>query len=143
MMTAPARSANVKQVVPFFMVTDMERSLKYYVEGLGFTRKNQWIVEGKIRWCWLELGGAALMLQEFHKERIPSGKLGDGTSIWFQCEDAIALYREFRGRGIEASEPQVGNAQWETMLRDPDGYKVNFGSPTTVAEETRLSEVKS
>ena len=55
----------VKQAVPFFMVSNMEASLHFYVDGLGFQRTNQWIVEGKIRWCWLELGGASLMLQEF------------------------------------------------------------------------------
>jgi hypothetical protein len=62
---------NVKQVVPFFMVSNMDRSLSFYIEGLGFTRKNQWIVDGKIRWCWLELGDAAIMLQEYNLGRIP------------------------------------------------------------------------
>ena len=32
-------SANVKQAVPFFGVTDMEASLRFYVEGLGFKMK--------------------------------------------------------------------------------------------------------
>jgi len=135
---------NVKQVVPFFCVTDMERSLRYYTEGLGFTRTNQWIVEGKIRWSWLQLGGAALMLQNCGQkivDSMPAGaKLGQGASLWFQCEDAIALYHEFQARGIEASEPQVGNGLWDTVLNDPDGYKLHFESPTEVPEETTLSE---
>jgi lactoylglutathione lyase len=40
MSTAPVVSPNVKQAVPFFGVTHMEASLKFYVEGLGFTMKN-------------------------------------------------------------------------------------------------------
>jgi hypothetical protein len=32
-------SANVKQVVPFFSVTNMEASLRFYVDGLGFAIK--------------------------------------------------------------------------------------------------------
>jgi len=144
MSTPPSPEANVKQVVPFFCVTDMERSLRYYVEGLGFTRTNQWIVNGEIRWCWLQLGGAALMLQTCGTKILNSmpagGKLGQGVSIWFQCKDAIALYHEFRSRGIEASEPQVGNGLWDTMLSDPDGYRLNFESPTDAPEETKLSE---
>jgi len=139
-------TANVKQAVPFFCITDMERSLRYYVDGLGFTRTRQWIVNGEIRWCWLELGEAAIMLQNCGKKILdsmpPGSKLGQGVSIWFQCEDAIALYREFRSRGIEASEPQVGNGLWDTMLTDPDGYRLNFESPTDVPEETKLSEVQ-
>ncbi|HEY1481481.1 MAG TPA: VOC family protein [Candidatus Acidoferrum sp.] len=133
---------NVKQVVPFFMVTIMDRSLAFYTEGLRFTLKNQWTVDGKIRWCWLELGGAAIMLQEYNPGRIPTQKLGEGTSIWFQCEDAISLYREFRTRGIAASEPQVGNSMWDTMLSDPDGYRLHFESPTQLPEDTKLSEVQ-
>ncbi|MBB6143305.1 hypothetical protein HNQ77_001249 [Silvibacterium bohemicum] len=136
--------ANVKQAVPFFCITDMDRSLRYYVDGLGFSRTNQWIVEEKIRWCWLQLGGAAIMLQTCGQKILdsmpPGSKLGLGVSIWFQCEDAIALYREFQSRGIEASEPEVGNGLWDTHLSDPDGYKLHFESPTGAPEETKLSE---
>ena len=131
---------NIKQVVPFFRVTSMEQSLSYYTAGLGFTIKNKWIPEEKIRWCWLERDGSALMLQEFSKP--PEGKVGIGVSLAFQCEDALALYREFTSRGLEASEPQVGNNMWVTCLTDPDGYRLEFESPTNVPEETRLSEVR-
>jgi catechol 2,3-dioxygenase-like lactoylglutathione lyase family enzyme len=51
---------NVTQVVPFFLVSSMERSLRYYVDGLGFTMTNKCVVDGKVRWWWLELGGVAL-----------------------------------------------------------------------------------
>ena len=61
----------------------------------------------------------------------------------FQCEDAVALYREFRSRGIEAAEPFVGNSMWVTVLNDPDGYKLDFESMTDVPEDTKLSEVAS
>ena len=60
----------------------MERLLQYCVEGLGFTRVKQWIVDGNIRWCWVTLGGAALMLQEFSNKLqqtfASSSKLGEG-----------------------------------------------------------------
>ena len=135
---------NVKQVVPFLHVANMETSLHYYIDGLGFTMKNKWVVDGSVRWCWLALGGAPLMLQELAKQGpgAPQGKLGEGVSLWFQCEDAIAIYHEVTSRGIEASEPQVGNAMWDTLLLDPDGYRIHFGSPTDTPEETKLSEVK-
>jgi catechol 2,3-dioxygenase-like lactoylglutathione lyase family enzyme len=137
---------NVQQVVPFLSVSDMERSYRYYVDGLGFHLKYQWVADGKLRWCWLVLGGAALMLQEFSSGGShawnPKGTLGEGVSLWFICEDAIAVYDELRSRGIEASEPQVGNSMWVTSLSDPDGYCVNFESPTDTPEETKLSEIR-
>ena len=79
--------ANVQQAVPFFMVSNMEESLRYYVDGLRFQMTKKWIDEGKLRWCRLEHGNAALMLQEFRTEgpnsRVIEGKRGLGVSICF------------------------------------------------------------
>ena len=36
MTITPITSVNVKQAVPFFGVTNMEASLRFYVDGLGF-----------------------------------------------------------------------------------------------------------
>jgi len=135
---------NVKQAVPFFRVSNMEASLRYYVDGIGFKMTNRWIDEGKLRWCWLQLEGAALMLQEFRKEGrdswVPKGKVGEGVSICFQCEDALAIYRDVISRGIHASRPFVGNGMWVTALSDPDGYKIEFESRTDVPEDTQYPE---
>jgi len=140
----PKTKTNVKQAVPFFAVSNIEESVRWYVDGLGFEMTKKWIDEGKLRWCWLQIGDAALMLQEFRKEGhnswVPEGKVGQGVSICFTCEDALAIYREVTSRGIKASRPFVGNGMWVTSLRDPDGYRIDFESFTDVAEETVLSE---
>jgi lactoylglutathione lyase len=137
-------TTNVRQAVPFFGVSDMEASLRYYLNGIGFQMTNKWVHDGKLRWCWLQLGNAALMLQEFWKEGPhdgrPAGKLGQGVTICFVCEDALAVYREVTSRGIQASRPFVGNAMWVTSLTDPDGYRIDFESPTDALEETQYSE---
>jgi lactoylglutathione lyase len=137
---------NVTQAVPFFMVSNMEESLRFYVDGLGFERTNQWIVEGKIRWCWLQHGAAALMLQEFHRPgqdfHSAIGTTGAGVSVWFQCKDALAIYREITSRGIAAKRPFVGNAMWDVSVIDPDGYRLHFESPTDAPEESLYSEPK-
>ena len=138
---AETKSAtNVRQAVPFFMVTNIEASIRYYVDGLGFAMTRHWIDEGKLKWCWLQQGGAALMLQEYPKEKIPSGKRGDGVAVCFQCSDALAIYHAAAARGISAKLPFVGNAMWVVGFSDPDGYKIDFESPTDVAEETTYSE---
>lgn len=118
--------------------------MKFYIDGLGFRMTKNWIVDGKIRWCWLEIGEAALMLQEFLAEGgdswKPEGRVGEGVSVCFICEDAIALYRDFRSRGIDASTPFVGNAMWVTGVKDPDGYRLDFESDTVTPEDTLFSE---
>jgi len=133
-------AANVEKAVPFFGVTNMETSLRYYIDGLGFEMKNKWTVDGRVRWCWLECGGASLMLQEFWKDNIPTGKLGEGMSVCFICKDALAFYREVKARGIQPRRPFVGNGLWVTGLTDPDGYMVVFESPTDAPEESEYVE---
>ena len=135
--------ANVKQVVPFFGVKDIQASLRFYIDGLGFVMTNQWINQGKLQWCWLQLGNAAIMLQEFqtegHNAFYPEGKLGQGVTIYFICEDALSIYRDVVARGLQASLPVVGNGMWVTSLRDPDGYRIDFESPVDLPEETVYS----
>ena len=139
-----AIKTNVKQAVPFFRVADMEASLPFYIDGLGFEMVHKWVDDGKLRWCWLQLGGAALMLQEFRKEGLnawrPETKVGVGVSIAFQCEDALQIYRDMKSQGLKPSRPFVGNHMWVTMISDPDGYKLEFESPTDVPEETEYQE---
>lgn len=97
--------------------------------------------DGRIRWCWLELGDAAIMLQEFLPERQPNHPRGAGVNICFQCEDALALYREFKARGIQtANRPFVGNRLWVVPVVDPDGYRMEFSSPTDAPEEAEFEE---
>jgi lactoylglutathione lyase len=83
MAVATVTSVNVKQAVPFFGVTNMESSLRFSVDGLGFKMKNYWIPDraedhpdGRIHRCWLELGGAVIMLQEFRAGGRPRETLG-------------------------------------------------------------------
>ena len=119
MPTEVAVSSHVKQAVPFFNVTDIEASLRFYVDGLGCVVANQWVPAGRVRWCWLRLGDAALMLQEYWRDGrpagAPDGPLGQGAF--------------------------VGNGLWVTSVSDPDGYRLDFESPTDVPEDTTYSDV--
>jgi len=67
------------------------------------------------------------------------GPLGQGVSVCFMCADAIAIYHELTSRGLAASRPFVGNGLWVTSVQDPDGYRLEFESPTDVPEETEYT----
>src|SRR5262245_9252560 len=137
------QEGNVKQAVPFFRVTNIDASLRFYVDGLGFQMKNKWMFDGTVRWCLLERDAVALMLQDMRMDDgvlKPDGKQGLGVSICFICKDALAFYHEVKARGINASKPFVGNGMWVTSLTDPDGYHIDFESQTDVAEDTEYNE---
>lgn len=135
---------NVKQAVPFYMVSDMEASMSFYVDGLGFEVKNTWTPRGKIEWCWLERDDVAIMLQEARLGEgdtfLSGNKPGAGISICFMCDDSIALYHQFKDRGVNVEEPFVGNGLWDTKVNAPDGYVLHFESVTDVPEETKYSD---
>lgn len=62
-------------------------------------------------------------------------------NVCFQCQDALALHREFKSRGIQARRrPFVGNRMWVVPVTDPDGYRIEFESPTDAPEESELEE---
>ncbi len=81
------------------------------------------------------------MLQEFLPQYRPKETLGKGVSVCFMCEDALALYREFKSRGVRINKrPFVGNRLWVVSLTDPDGYRIDFESPTNAPEGSELEE---
>ena len=143
-MSGPLKNQpNVKQAVPFFMVKDMKASINFYVKGLGFSMAESWLDNGKLKWCWLVIGSAALMLQEYdEKNNMSKEKPGEGVEVFFICEDALAIYTQITLNGVAASEPFVGNKMWVVPVKDPDGYKISFESFTDVPEETKYSEWK-
>lgn len=94
------------------------------MDGLGFNIKLRREVDGPLHWCWLALGGASPMLQRFTTEGHDFWR-PESSGLELRCalsgENAIAIYREARARGLEATEPQVGNAMWVTSMIDPGG----------------------
>jgi len=139
-----AGHVNIKRTIPFFWVMNINQSLHFYINLLGFIIKQQWLDDGKLRWCSIEREEAQLMLQEFWKKgteyNLPRSPLGIGVSIYFFCEDAISLYKEFRSRHAEPAKPFVGNGMWVTELHDPDGYSLFFESVTDAAEGSIYSD---
>jgi uncharacterized glyoxalase superfamily protein PhnB len=144
MGTETKTEINVQQAIPFFWVRDIKTSVRFYTDGLGFRMTQQWMPEGELHWCRLELGNTAIMLQEFWRDgpdrNVPDGQVGIGISVCFQCLDALTLYQGFRSRGVETKRPFVGNSSWVVSITDPDGYQLSFNSATDAPEETEYLE---
>jgi catechol 2,3-dioxygenase-like lactoylglutathione lyase family enzyme len=112
-------------VIPQLRITNAERSLAFYVDGLGFKVDWQHQFEpGFPRFFQITRAGQTIFLTEH---------IGDcevGGAVYFNVPDARACHAEFQQRGVVATkEPE--NTPWETcefMLTDPDGNKLRFAS---------------
>ena len=125
-MTATTTTVpNVKQAVPFFMVTDIDASLRFYVDGLGFAV--QWTHQFEPTFpvfAELSRDGVALFLTEH------TGDCKPGGACYIIVDDVDALYREITGRGVKPAEAPE-DAPWgarEMLVVDPDDNRLRFAN---------------
>jgi uncharacterized glyoxalase superfamily protein PhnB len=112
-----------EQITPILRVRDVEASIAYYTERLGFTD------------CWQfgeppSFGGASRDGLEVQFCRDCQGSPGTWLSIW--VDDVDALHAELAGRGADIVQPPT-NFEWgvrEMNVRDPDGHRIRFGMGT-------------
>ena len=91
MSSAPVFGADVRQAVPFWGVTNMETSLRFYADGLGFKMKHWWIPDrvedkpdGRIRWCWLSAARLPSCYRSFCQDSGPLRRL-ELEYMFFSC----------------------------------------------------------
>ena len=103
---------------PILRVASMARSLRYYVEVLGFTNAD-W---GGDDFTCVTRDGASIYLAQ--------GDQGQpGTWVWVGVEDVEALHQEYSQSGATILHPPE-NYSWacEMKVADLDGHVLRFGS---------------
>jgi predicted enzyme related to lactoylglutathione lyase len=103
---------------PILRVADMARSLKYYVEVLGFANA-EW---GGADFTCVSRDGASIYLAQ-------GGQGQPGTWVWLGVDDVDALRAEYQAKGAIILRPPE-NFPWarEMKVGDPDGHVLRFGS---------------
>jgi catechol 2,3-dioxygenase-like lactoylglutathione lyase family enzyme len=104
---------------PILRVSNMNVSLRYYVDVLGFTNAS-WGTDDFS--CVSRERRAAIYLCQ-------GGQGQPGTWVWIGAEDVEALHKEFEASGAKIRHaPQ--NYPWalEMKVEDPDGHVLRFGS---------------
>lgn len=118
----------VHELVPLLFVEDLDHSVAFYIDQLGFEMKLKWEPDGKLSWCRLERGNAALMLQLACPDEDGSAEeRSKGLGLFFNCDDAQAMYEELLSKGLSLEAPQVAfYGMNQLFLKDPDGYELCF-----------------
>ncbi len=99
-------------------VKDLDRTAEFY-EKLGFRPGDRTEESFKVyvNWFWIEFIKAA--------EHKATGS--DGQFIYITVDDVDDMYEDLKRKGHNPTEPQTFTSKrTETMISDPDGYKLVF-----------------
>jgi len=126
-MTTAERSIVIRGPEPLLYVSDINRSVAFYCDKLGFKLIESYRPEDKLCWCRAARGGSALMLQQTSANSEAGPKRGQGVIFYFLCADANAIYAELKLAGLELDPPKVAfYGMNQLSLSDPDGYSLCF-----------------
>jgi catechol 2,3-dioxygenase-like lactoylglutathione lyase family enzyme len=115
-----------------FHVTDVEASVRFYLDQLGFTNPWRYDEDGKVYVAQVERQGCAILLSNQWPEKIGKGLLFISLHVEPQTpEAAIAALDALRAE-LEASGVAVKEGSWGYRLLvvdDPDGNQLFFNYP--------------
>jgi len=123
------------KLVPEISVTDIEESLRFYTEILGFKVEYS---RPEDRFAFLSLQGSQLMVEEIN-HNWDTGELerpyGRGVNLQIEVECVEELLRSLEEHGYQPFRPLkesryrgdgVVYGQKEFLVQDPDGYLLRF-----------------
>jgi uncharacterized glyoxalase superfamily protein PhnB len=135
----------ILQGIPYLRVRDVQRSIAFYVDGLGFELKDMLTAEDGLFWARVQNGPCDLMLchrpsrfvgddaEEEHEHdengrhvyrvnAVQNGELNLVTYLY--VEDANAAHAELKAHGVQPlDEPEDKfYGVREFLVCDPDGY---------------------
>jgi uncharacterized glyoxalase superfamily protein PhnB len=136
---APSKIANrqtpetlrVRSVSAGLTVSDVNASIKWYRDVLGFVVEEEWKHEGKLMGASMLAGAARFFIGQDDWAKGRDRKKGEGFRLHLataQSVDAIAARIKATGGKLE-SEPT--DMPWGTRafaLADPDGFKLTISS---------------
>lgn len=118
-----------KNLIPLLDVSDVESSILFYSEALGFKIEDQLTWDGKTDWALLKSGRAKVMLSQGTDAIANSESVAPNSVLFFYPEDTQWLYATLESKGYEMTNVQKGQAgAKEFCLTDPDGYVLWFSS---------------
>jgi predicted lactoylglutathione lyase len=121
-------SLRLRSIMPSFTVNEIQRSVAWYRDGLGFYVAERWEEGGRLQGVMLKAGACQLGLSQDDFSKGRDRQKGIGFRLW--CEttqdvDAIAKrLRTFGGNIVE--EPGDRWDVYSFTAQDPDGFKITI-----------------
>jgi uncharacterized glyoxalase superfamily protein PhnB len=126
-----AIALQAKNLVPSVTANDLTKSLRFYVEGLGFEITDRYEVEGRLQGAMLKAGDAVLGISQDDFKKGKDRVKGLGMSLYIETDqDIAALAEKVKASGITlTSGPEP--LPWGPMgftVTDPDGFKTTISN---------------
>ena len=131
---SPSRSKGLSLtgVSPSFTVDDVEASLKFYRDVLGFGVGERWEDNGKLLGVELSAGRSVFMIGQDDWKKGRDRQKGVGFRLYCETDqDVDRLAEGIRSRGGTVDGPH--DEEWggrAFTFDDPDGFKVTISRPT-------------
>jgi uncharacterized glyoxalase superfamily protein PhnB len=137
------RAMRIKGIVPMLAVGDMEASVAFYRDALGFSVRDKFESGGRVWWCEMARDGQPIMLTRHEVDAAMAGARAgfEQTSINIYLDAGIeALHERLANERRGVSELRVTfYGMKEFDLKDPVGYTLVIGQatnePPTVVED--------
>jgi len=112
-----------------YTVTDIEKSILFYTEKLGFRHAFDFRnAEGVRTGVYLKIGDGRSFIELFQAEgmSVESAKIGF-QHLCLETEDIEAARAELNRLGVETTEPLfAGDNAWQIWITDPDGNRIEI-----------------
>jgi len=120
---------------PVLHVTDVEASLCFYVNRLGFTSAWRYEEDGRAHVAQVDRQGCALILADTWPEKIGKGLMFISLNIEREAQIAAldTLRAELEAKGVSVKEGSWGYRL--LVVDDPDGNQLFFNYPSETASE--------
>ena len=121
---------------PVLHVTDVEASLRFYVNHLGFTSPWRYGDDGKAYVAQVERQGCAFILADNWPEKIGKGLLFISLNVEPATREAATAALDALRAELEAKGVTVKDGTWGYRLLvvdDPDGNQLFFNYPNEAA----------
>ena len=122
---------NLSEASPSFTVNDIEKSLAWYRDVLGFVVEERYERDGKLAGVGLRAGGVFFMLGQDDWKKGRDRKKGEGFRIYGTTTkgvDALAKGIVARGGTLDQEPHDQPWGMRDFSLTDPDGFKITIGA---------------
>jgi len=124
-------SFRAREMTASLTVKDLQKSLAWYRDSLGFTVDREIERDGKVRAIALKAGAIRILLNQDDGARGFDRVKGEGFSLQFitsQSVDEIADRIKERGGSLETEPADMPWGVRSFRVRDPDGFKFAISS---------------